>query len=49
MTMGNTQVPHAGHDLHVLTVRDARIVADTVFCGGRWPASVLAEMAAAHA
>jgi hypothetical protein len=42
-------VPHAGHHLHVLTVRDDRIVADTVFCGGRWPASLLAEMEAAHA
>ncbi len=42
-------VPHAAHHLHVLTVRDDRIVADTVFCGGRWPASLLAEMEAAHA
>ena len=41
-------VPHAAHHLHVLTVRDDRIVADTVFCGGRWPASLLAEMEAAH-
>jgi hypothetical protein len=40
-------VPHAAHHLHVLTVRDGRIVADTVFCGGRWPASLLAEMEAA--
>jgi hypothetical protein len=23
-------------------------VADTVFCGGRWPAALLAEMEAAH-
>jgi hypothetical protein len=42
-------VPHAGHHLHVLTVRDDRIVADMVFCGGRWPASLLAEMEAARA
>ena len=41
-------VPHAAHHLHVLTVRDDRIVADTVFCGGRWPASLLAEMEAAR-
>ncbi len=41
-------VPHAGHHLHVLTVRDDQIVADTVFCGGRWPAALLAEMEAAH-
>ena len=42
-------VPHAAHHLHVLTVRDDRIVADMVFCGGRWPAALLAEMEAASA
>ena len=42
-------VPHAAHHVHLLTVRDARIVADTVMCGGRWPASLLAEMEAADA
>ncbi len=41
-------VPHAGHHLHVLTVADDQIVNDTVFCGGRWPAALLAEMEAAH-
>jgi hypothetical protein len=42
-------VPHAAHHMHLLTVRDDRIVADTVFCGGRWPAALLAEMEAADA
>jgi hypothetical protein len=42
-------VPHAGHHMHLLTVRDDLIVADTVFCGGRWPASLLAEMEAVDA
>ena len=42
-------VPHAGHHLHLLTVRDDRIVSDMVFCGGRWPAALLAEMEAAGA
>ncbi|MGD0608468.1 MAG: nuclear transport factor 2 family protein [Streptosporangiaceae bacterium] len=42
-------VPHAAHHMHLLTVRDDRIVADTVFCGGRWPATLLAEMEAADA
>jgi hypothetical protein len=42
-------VPHAGHHMHLLTVRDGRIVNDTVFCGGRWPAGLLAEMEAAGA
>ena len=37
------------HHMHLLTVRDDRIVADMVFCGGRWPAALLAEMEAAGA
>jgi hypothetical protein len=40
-------VPHAAHHAHILTVRDDLIVADTVMCGGRWPAALLAEMEAA--
>jgi hypothetical protein len=28
-------------------VNEDRITADTVMCGGRWPASLLAEMEAA--
>jgi hypothetical protein len=40
-------VPHAAHHMHLLTVRDDRIVSDLVFCGGRWPATLLAEMEAA--
>jgi len=41
-------VPHAAHHAHVLDVVDDRIVADCVWCGGRWPASLLAEMEAAR-
>jgi hypothetical protein len=40
-------VPHAAHHAHILTVRDGLIEADTVMCGGRWPAALLAEMEAA--
>lgn len=40
-------IPHACHQVHVLTVRDDRIVADRVWCGGRWPADLLADMEAA--
>lgn len=40
-------VPHACHQAHLLRVEDDRVVADTAFCGGRWPASLLAEMEAA--
>lgn len=41
-------VPHAAHHAHVLSVDDDLIVSDTVLCGGRWPASLLAEMEAAR-
>jgi hypothetical protein len=41
-------VPHAAHHVHVLEVRDGRIARDTVMCGGRWPAALLAEMQAAQ-
>jgi hypothetical protein len=42
--------PHAAHHVHVLKVRDGQIVADTVFCGGRWGPEVLTQMGpAAHA
>ena len=40
-------VPHACHQAHRLTVRDGAIVEDTVYCGGRWNAALLAEMAEA--
>ncbi|MGE3285382.1 MAG: hypothetical protein AB7J32_04650 [Pseudonocardia sp.] len=42
-------VPHAGRHVHVLDLgADGRIAADHVWCGGRWPASLLAEMEAAR-
>ncbi len=41
-------VDHAAHHVHVLEVADGAIVADTVVCGGRWPAPLLAEMDAAR-
>ncbi len=37
-------VPHAAHQAHILHVEGDRIVHDTAFCGGRWPASLLAQM-----
>ena len=42
-------VPHAAHHMHLLILADGLIVADTVMCGGRWPAGLLAEMEAASA
>ena len=38
-------IPHAAHQAHVLSLREGRIVRDQVWCGGRWSASLLAEMA----
>jgi hypothetical protein len=41
-------VPHAAHHCHFLEVdADGLIRADTVFCGGRWDAALLARMAEA--
>jgi hypothetical protein len=40
-------VPHAVHQAHILEVDDAGITRDQVWCGGRWSAALLAEMAEA--
>ena len=40
-------VAHAAHQAHIIRVADGRIVGQTIFCGGRWPAGLLAEMAEA--
>ena len=40
-------VPHAVHQAHVVAVSGGRIVQDQAWCGGRWPAALLAEMAEA--
>lgn len=47
LTWDEQDVPHAAHHVHILEVDDDRITADTVMCGGRWPASLVAEMEAA--
>lgn len=49
LTWTEDGVPHAAHHVHVLTIDAGLIVADTVLCGVRWPASLLAEMAASSA
>lgn len=39
-------VPHAARQAHVLELDTAgHIARDSMWCGGRWPASLLAEMA----
>ncbi|MGH8993902.1 MAG: hypothetical protein ACRDYV_01815 [Acidimicrobiia bacterium] len=42
-------IAHAAHQIHVLRLDDGQIIADTVFCGGRWPAALLADMLEAEA
>lgn len=49
LTWQEQGVGHMVHQAHVLRVRDGRVVSDTAFCGGRWPAPLIAEMAAAEA
>jgi hypothetical protein len=40
-------VRHRGHHAHYLIVRDGKIASDTVWCGGKWPESLLHDMAIA--
>ena len=41
-------VPHAARQVHVLELDgEGRIAHDHMWCGGRWPATLLAEMEAA--
>lgn len=43
-------VPYGAHHCHVLELdADGRIARDTVFCGGRWDAALMAAMADADA
>jgi len=37
-------IPHAVHQAHVITLNGEGITSDTIWCGGRWPASLLAQM-----
>ena len=47
LTWEEQGVPHAAHHVHILQVDGDRITGDTVICGGRWPATLMAEMAVA--
>jgi hypothetical protein len=47
LTWEEAGVPHAARHCHVLRFDEAgRITTDQFFCGGRWDAALLAEMAA---
>jgi hypothetical protein len=40
-------IPHACHQVDMFTMEGQQIVSHRAWCGGRWPASLLADMAAA--
>jgi hypothetical protein len=40
-------IPHAVHQVHILELAHEKLVRDQVWCGGRWSATLLAEMAEA--
>jgi hypothetical protein len=37
-------IPHAAHQAHVIKMNAEGITSDTIWCGGRWPASLMAQM-----
>jgi hypothetical protein len=37
-------IPHAAHQVHIVEVAGDSVIGDRVWCGGRWPASLLTEM-----
>jgi hypothetical protein len=47
LTWEENGVTHMCHQAHILRLRDGHVASDTAFCGGRWPAQLIAEMAAA--
>jgi len=47
LTWAENGVTHMCHQAHILRLRDGQVTSDTAFCGGRWPAPLIAEMTAA--
>lgn len=47
LTWTEDGVRHAAHQAHVLGIEGDRIASHEVWCGGRWPADLLAEMVGA--
>jgi len=41
------RIPYACHQLHLIQLKDGLIAEDKAWCGGHWPADLLAEMAGA--
>jgi hypothetical protein len=44
LTWTEQGVEHTCHKAHILKLKGDRVFADTVFCGGRWPADLVAQM-----
>jgi hypothetical protein len=44
LTWEERGVAHRCHQAHILRLEGGRVASDTAFCGGRWPASLVAEM-----
>jgi hypothetical protein len=47
LTWNENGVTHMCHQAHILFLNGRQITSDTAWCGGRWPAPLIAEMAAA--
>ncbi len=47
LTWSEHGVAHMCHQAHIFRLHDGQIASDTAWCGGRWPAPLIAEMAAA--
>lgn len=47
LTWTEDGIEHMCHQAHVLQLQNNQVIKDTVWCGGRWPADLVAEMDAA--
>jgi hypothetical protein len=47
LTWNEDGVTHMCHQAHILRLSGRQVASDTAWCGGRWPAPLIAEMAAA--
>lgn len=47
LTWKEDGVQHMCHQAHILRLSGGQVASDTAWCGGRWPAALIAEMAAA--
>lgn len=48
LTWQEAGVAHACHQAHILRIDESTVIADTAFCGGRWPAPLIAQMHASE-